>query len=223
MGKVAKQIARIAVPVIVTAVTGNPALGAAAAGVTTKATGGTWGQSLIAAGGNYIGARVLGPALESTGSAMSSSIMGPETTASVWGSANNLLGESMGTAVTQAISSQTPGMMAGAYLGSTIADNISGYSADQEKKAAGKSYDTSAPAPANLGTGVGSTLAMPTSGSSGGTQTASAEPAAAPVPAGVSFFETVKNRDTGSNQYIPTAFGSNLYGRQSGWGSVVTV
>ena len=58
LGKVFKSVVNWALPIAVTALTGNPALGALASGVATKATGGSWKDALLNAGMQYGGAKL---------------------------------------------------------------------------------------------------------------------------------------------------------------------
>lgn len=58
LGKVFKSIINVALPIAVTALTGNPALGAIAGGLSTKATGGSWKDALLNAGLQYGGGKL---------------------------------------------------------------------------------------------------------------------------------------------------------------------
>lgn len=131
MGKTIKKVASIALPIAVTAITGNPALGAVASGGLTKAQGGSWGDAFLNAGGSYLGGKIganigsstagralgLGGNIGSALGTTSSNAVGPAFMDIGLG---NIIGESASNSLGAAIANTSVGGALGSYAGSSL-------------------------------------------------------------------------------------------------------
>ena len=129
--KIAKNpVTRFIATAAATAV--NPALGAAVSGGLTKAAGGSWGQALGAAAGSYLGGKVMGgttpagqkPGMLNFGSMTDASGLSTgvaNTVGNKFGEfavgAKNLLGNTVGSAISNVNLGSAMGAMAGEGLG----------------------------------------------------------------------------------------------------------
>lgn len=113
MGKALDTISNYAVPIIATAITGNPAIGAAAAGANSYRQHGDIGSALFSAGGSYLGSQVGGSLLGDTGS--------------VGGAINDTFGTTIGQSIPGNTVSNWIGNVAPSLATSSLSSAIGGF------------------------------------------------------------------------------------------------